>query len=287
MLPIYKKEMKTYFNQMTGYIFLLFMVLLTGLYFVIMNVFGLDPRYQNVLSGSTILFFILIPTLTMRLFSEEVRHKTDQLLFTSPLSIWQIVIGKFLAGLSLFLIGMGVTLLFPLMISRYGTLPISQITGSFIGFILIGTCFIAVGLFISVLTDNQIIAAVATFATLFALFIMDAIAASMPADTFSSLIFIAALIVGVAALLYSSTKNIIVSVITGVIGIAAASGLYAFNNLIYDGIIVRSLQWLSVYSRFSNLINGILNLADIVYYVTFAAVFIYLTVNVIEKRRWR
>ncbi|MCL2708065.1 MAG: ABC transporter permease subunit [Defluviitaleaceae bacterium] len=287
MLPIYKKEIKTYFTQMTGYIFLTFMVLLTAIYFVLINVFGMDPRYYAVLSGTTILFFVLIPTLTMRLFSEESRHKTDQLLYTCPLSIGQIVLGKFFAAVSLFLIGMAATVLFPFILSRYGELPVSQIAGAFIGFILIGICFVAVGLFISVLTDNQIIAAVATFATLFALFIMDAIANSMPVQTAPSLIFVGALIVGVAAILYSSTKNILASIILAAFGIAAAVAMYFINNLIFDGFIVKTLQWLSVYSRFENLTNGILNFADILYYVSFAALFIYLTVNVIEKRRWR
>jgi ABC-2 type transport system permease protein len=223
----------------------------------------------------------------MRLFSEEVRHKTDQLLFTSPLSIWQIVIGKFLAGFTLFVIGNLITLLFPILLSRYGELPVGQIAGAYIGFVLIGTCFIAVGLFISVLTDNQIIAAVATFAALFVLFIMDSIAAMMPADTVSSLIFVAALILGVAALLYSGTKNLMAAIVTGVTGIIIATVLYFINNLIFDGFIVKTLQWLSVYSRYDYMLNGIFNLADVVYYISFAVLFIYLTVNIIEKRRWR
>lgn len=287
MLALYKKEIHTYFTQMTGYIFLTFMVLLTGIYFILVNVYAMSPNYYYVLSGTTILFFILIPTLTMRLFSEEVRNKTDQLLFTSPLSVWKIVFGKFLAAMSLFLIGVCITLLFPLMLSRFGTLPVSQITGAYIGYVLIGLCFIAVGLFVSVLTDNQIIAAVATFAVLFVLFIMDAIAQNMPTDTASSLVFVALIVVGVAAIWYNSTKNVYASVVVGAVGVAVAAVLYFINNLIYDGIIVKALQWFSVYSRFDNLSNGVLNLSDIIYYLSFTLVFIYLTINVIEKRRWR
>ena len=287
MLPIYKKEIKTYFTQMIGYIFLAFLVLLTAIYFTLVNVFGMSPEYYYVLSGTTILFFIMIPALTMRLFAEEARHKTDQLLFTSPLAVWQIVFGKFFAAVSLFLFGMAVTLLFPLMLSRYGTLPASQIAGAYLGYILIGACFISVGLFISVLTDNQIIAAVATFVTLFALFIMDAISQGMPTGTEASLVFVAMVIAAVALVWYNSTKNIYASAVVGVAGVAVAVLLYLINNLIFDGIIVRSLKWLSVYSRYENLSSGILNLADIVYYLSFAAMFIYLTINVIEKRRWR
>jgi ABC-2 type transport system permease protein len=287
MFPIYKKEIRTYFTQMMGYIFLTFMVLLTGIYFVLVNVFALSPNFFNVLSGTTILFFILVPTLTMRLFSEEARHKTDQLLFTSPISVGQIVVGKFCAAFSLFLLGNAVTMLFPLMLSRYGMLPVSQIVGAYIGFILLGACFISVGLFISVMTDNQIIAAVATFAAVFAMFIMDGIATTMPTDTTSSLVFVALLIIGAAAVWYNSTKHIIASAAVGVLGVAVAGTVYAVNNLVFDGFIIKTLRWLSVFARFENLSNGIFNLSDVVYYVSFTILFIYLAINIIEKRRWR
>jgi ABC-2 type transport system permease protein len=287
MLSIYKKEIRTYFTQMMGYIFLTFMLLLTGIYFALVNVFSLNPNFFNVLSGTTILFFVLVPALTMRLFSEEVRHKTDQLLFTSPISVAQIVVGKFLAALSLFLLGTGLTVAFPYMISRYGILPVSHIVGAYIGYILLGACFIAVGLFISVMTDNQIIAAVATFAAVFSMFIMDAIAQIMPTTPTSSIIFVALLVAGTAAIWYNSTRNILASCVVGLLGILTAVGLYTYNNLIFDGIIVRSLRWLSVFARYEFLSNGVLNLTDIVYYISFVALFIYLAVNVIEKRRWR
>lgn len=287
MLPIYKKEMRTYFTQMMGYIFLTFMILLTGIYFALFNVLSQSPNYFNVISGTTILFFILIPALTMRLFSEEARHKTDQLLFTSPLSVGQIVVGKFLAAFTLFLMGNAITLLFPFALSRYGTIPVSQIVGAYIGYILLGACFIAVGLFISVLTDNQIIAAVATFAAVFALFIMDSLAMMMPISTLASLVFVALVIMAVMWIWYNSTKNIVAALVVGVLGILIAVGAYMINNLVFDGIIVRVFLWLSVFIRFDHLANGILNLSDIVYYISFAALFIYLTINVIEKRRWR
>jgi ABC-2 type transport system permease protein len=114
----------------------------------------------------------------MRLFADEVKNKTDQLLFTSPLAVWQIVIGKYLAASLLFLGAVGVTMLFPLMISQYGTLPVSLIVGSYVGYIFMGLGFIAIGLFISVMTENQIIAAVGTAGAIFFVFILDVIYAS-------------------------------------------------------------------------------------------------------------
>jgi len=288
MIPIYKKELRAYFTQMMGYIFLGFMTILMGLFFTLLTLMSRNANFQSVLTNTTIFFLFLIPILTMRLFSEEARHKTDQLLFTSPLTVTQIVLGKFFAALTVFLLATAITATFPLMVSRFAeSMPASRIVGTYVGWIFVGVSCIAVGVFISVLTENQIIAAVGTFAAIFAMFLMEAFAMSMPTTAFASLMFVGLIIVGVAAIWFNSTRNILSSVIVGVIGVGIAVGLYFFNNLIFDGIIVRTLRWLSVYSRFDSFGMGIINISDIVYYVGFIALFIYLSINVIEKRRWR
>jgi len=287
MISIYKKEMRAYFSNMMCYVFLCAMIVIVGIFFVMISVFGLNPNYHIVLNNVTTFFFILIPVITMRLFSEEARQKTDQLLFTSPLSVTQIVLGKFFAAVSLFFLAVAVTVLFPLLINQYGDLPLSLIIGTHIGFALIGAACISVGVFISVLTDNQIIAAVATVGAIFMMFVIDGIALSMPTTTFASFMFVAVIITIIAAIWYNATRNIMATACVGVFSLAVAGGLYIFNNLIFDGIIVRVLQWFSVFARFNNFFIGILNISDIVYYVSFCLLFVYLAINVIEKRRWR
>jgi len=288
MIPIYKKEMRTYFTNMMGYVFLAFMLLLIGLFFTMFNLLMRDANFHGVLANTTMFFLFLVPILTMRLFSEEARHKTDQLLYTSPLSVASIVIGKFMAAFSLFLILTIITMLFPLMLSRFAEgMPVARIAGTYIGWILVGASCIAVGVFISVLTDNQIVAAAGTFGALFLMFLMDVFAISMPTSTFASLMFVGLIIIAVAGIWFNSTRNVITSLIVALLGIAVAIGLYIFNNLIFDGIIVRTLNWFSVYARFDRFIMGILNLGDVVYYVSFCLLFVYLSINVIEKRRWR
>lgn len=287
LFAIYKKEMRTYFTGMMGYVFLAFLLLLMGIWFSMLNVFSRDANFHFVLNNVTIFFFILIPTLTMRLFSEEARQKTDQLLFTSPVTIAGIVIGKFMAAFTLFLLGVVITIILPLLIRSYAELPVSQIVGAYIGFVLLGASCIAVGVFISVLTENQIIAAVGTMAAIFVMFLMDMIAASMPASTFASLMFVIFIIVIFASIWYNSTRNIITTIIVGILSVAIAGGFYLFNDMAFDGLIVRVLLWLSIFSRFDSFFNGILNLSDIIYYLSFSVLFVYLTINVIEKRRWR
>ncbi len=287
MTSIIKKELRTYFTSMAGYVFLGFLVLLTAIYFSLINVLQLYPDYSYVLSGTVIMFLILIPTLTMRLFAEEAKQKTDQLLFTSPLTVNQIVIGKYLSALFLFLIGMVITMLFPLIISNFGTIPVAQIAGAYIGYILLGACFISVGLFVSVLTDNQIVAAVATFVSIFLFYIMNGLAQSLPADRVSSIVFLLVVIAGLCFLVFDSTKNIAATIIMGVLCLAILAVVFFVNNLLLDGVMYKVLSWFSLMSRFENFNKGILNISDIVYYITFSMAFIYLTINVIEKRRWR
>ena len=288
MIPIYKKEMRTYFTQMMGYLFLAFLLLLIGMFFILANVRNRDAGFHHVLVGTSTFLLFLVPILTMRLFSEEARNKTDQLLFTSPLSVTQIVLGKFFAAFTLFMIAVAIAAIFPLLLGRFAeSMPTSRIVGAFIGWILLGICCIAVGVFISVITNSQIVAAVGTFAALFIMFLMDAFAIVMPTTTLASLIFVGIIILAVAGIWYNSTRNVISSGIVACVGVIIAVVLYLINSLIYDGIIVRVLNWFSIYARFDSFASGILHLSDIVYYLSFCALFVYLSINVIEKRRWR
>ena len=287
MIAVYKKELRSYFTHMMGYTFLAVMILSVGIWFSLGNAFSMSANFHHALSQTTIFFFILIPALTMRIFSEETRQKTDQLLFTSPLSVFQIVLGKFFAAFSLFLVASGITIVMPLMLSRYGEMPVSQIVGTYVGFLLLAACCIAVGVFISVLTDNQIIAAVITIVTLFFMYMMDTVALLMPTSNLSSLVFVILVVVAVIGLWFAATRNIIATVIVAVLAIGVALGLYLFNGSVYEGIIVRSLLWLSLFDRFGNFTIGRIDTADIVYYVSFCVMFVYFTINVIEKRRWR
>ena len=287
MLAMYKKEMRTFFTQMTGYVFVGFLLLLMGIWFVFMNLMTFNANFQHVLSNVTIFFFILIPTLTMRIFSEEAKQKTDQLLFTSPLNVSQIVLGKYFAAVTLFFVGVVISVLLPLMIRGSAELPVNQIVGAYIGFVLLGISCIAIGIFISVLTENQIIAAVATMGAIFVLFLIDMIALSLPTSTFASLMFVVFVIAAATAIWYNSIKNIIFSGLFGVFACLVAGGLYLYDNHIFDGIIVRVLLWFSIFTRFNTFAHGILHISYVVYYVSFSLLFVYLTINVIEKRRWR
>ena len=287
MTSIIKKELRAYFTSMIGYVFLAFLVFMTALFFVVHNLLEALPHYNLVLSNVGMIFMILIPMLTMRLFAEEAKQKTDQLLYTSPVSVMAVVLGKYAAALLLFLIGMGITVIFPVALAPFGELPVAQITGAFVGAILLGACFISVGLFVSVLADNQIVAAVAAFAALFLLTVLDAVIAVLPRDRVSSLFFVLFFAVLAAYLLYDSTKSAAAGILTALAGSGAAGTAYAFAPSAFDGLIMNALGWFSLMARFGYFHMGILNAADVVYYVSFIALFLVFTIGVIEKRRWR
>ena len=286
MTAIFKKEMRTYFTTLTGYAFLGFFVLITGYFFISQNVSVYSADYSNTLVGTMIMFLILVPVLTMRLFAEEARQKTDQLLYTSPLKVTDIVVGKFLAAICLFLIGIAITMIFPYILSRYGEINVKGLVGVVTGYFLMGSCLISVGIFVSVLTDNQIVAAAGTFAALFLLLMMDSIAVNAPITRIPSLIFVAVIIFVILAVLYNSTKSLMGTLLIGLICYVLLAAAFVFVPSLFDSTIIRVLGWLSVLNRFENFYMGLFGLSDVVYYLTFAAAFLYLTVNVIEKRRW-
>ena len=287
MSAVFKKEIRTYFTTMSGYVFLGFFVLINAYFFSRFNVGEGSPDYSGTLTYTVSMFLILIPVLTMRLFAEEVRQKTDQLLYTSPISIWKIVFGKFFAAASLFLFGTVIIALFPIILNYYGDVNFIQTFGCFLGYFLLGASLIAVGLFISVLTDNQIIAAVGTFAAVFFILMMDSVIMSMPVDTLSSTVFTVLVISLISFILYNSTKNIVISGAFFGVCLVAVSVLYFLDDLIFEGIIVRVLNWFSVLNHFESFYMGIFKLSDVVYYISFIYIFLYITINTIEKRRWR
>lgn len=286
MGAIFKKEMRTYFTTISGYGFLGFFVLITGYFFIGQNIVASSANYNDTLAGSMILFLILVPVLTMRLFAEESRQKTDQLLYSAPIKVTDVVAGKFLAAVCLYLIGLVITMVFPTALCFFGNVDWGMTLTGYLGYFLMGVSLISVGIFISVLTDNQIVAAVATFASVFVLLMMDNIISSLPATTSASLIFSVIVVIVLALVVYSSTKSFAPSAIFALLGFAIMTGVYVVKPNLYDGAMARAFGWLSVLGRFENFYLGIISIADLVYYITFSAAFLYLTVNVIEKRRW-
>jgi len=286
MLAILKKELKSYFRSPTGYIFLGFFLLLAGIFFALSNLLTSSPVYTGVLSNLTFVFLIAVPLLTMRLLSEEQRHKTDVLLLTNPVSVASIVLGKYFAAVIFFLTATAVTVLYPISMSFFGDLAGWEIVASYIGFVLLGCAFLAVGLFVSAMTENQVIAAVTTFASLLFLWILDWLQTAFPKGVEAGVIFCAILVLGVGLFVFFSTRKLIIALPVVAIGGGLIAVLAVVDVARFDGFIVRFFGWLSLLQRFQSFTMGILALNAVVYMLSFSSVFVFLTARVIEKRRW-
>ena len=175
MTAIYKRELKSYLTSMVGYLFIFFILVLTGIYFSAYQLSAAYPKFEYTLSAITFAFLIGVPILTMRVLAEERKQKTDQLLLTAPVSVEKIVLGKYFALVTIFAIPMLIMCLYPLLMTKFGTVSLGAAYTAILGFFLLGCANLAIGVFISSLTESQVIAAVLTFVILFAFYMMNGI----------------------------------------------------------------------------------------------------------------
>lgn len=286
MIAIYKREIRAYFTTPIGYIYLGLFLLISGIFFSLVSLFSLNPTFSNVLSSLIFVFMLIIPVLTMRLISEDTSKKVTQLLYACPINVSDMVIGKYLAAVTVFMISLVVMGFYPIITSFYGEVNLLGTYIGFIGFFLLGCCFISIGLFISSTTESQVISAVVTFSVLLALWLMDSIASVLPVDSTASIIFCEILILGFAYFTYTSTKNgylggliaILLSAINIILGIKNA-GLYV-------GLMYKLLTKLSLLSQLDGFLMDTISLGPVVYYLSISGIFVVLTIRNMEKRRW-
>lgn len=175
MFAIYKRELKSYFRSFIGLLFIAVTLFFVGLYFFVNNMLNGYPYFSYSVSSVMILFFIAIPVLTMRILAEERKNKTDQLILTAPVSVGGIVMGKFLALLTIYAVPTAIICIYPLIMSRFGTVPMANAYVAILGFFLYGMLAIAIGVMVSSLTESQVISSVLTFIILFLMYMMTSI----------------------------------------------------------------------------------------------------------------
>lgn len=286
MLAIYKKELRSYFTSMIGYVFISIFLIIFGIFFYMNNLLTTTANFEYTVANASFLFVLLVPLLTMRLMAEENKQKTDQLLLTSPITAGDIIFGKFLAVFTILAIVIAVISTYPLIMTRYGNVPFATSYASLVGFLLLGGAYLAMGLFLSSLTDSQVVAAVITFIVFFFTLFMEGLAGSISTNHKTALIFFVVLWFIICLLLWTMMRNLTVSVGAAIIGAAILTAIYMNNPILYDGSIVKAFSWLSATARFNNFYMGILDLADIIYYLSIIFVFLFLSTQVIKKKRW-
>ena len=286
MTAIYQKELNSYFRGMLGYLFTVFVLIFAGIYTMAYNLSGAYSNFAYVLDAISFIYLIAVPILSMRTFAEERKQKTDQLLYAMPVPMSSVVMGKYLAMVTVLLIPMGILCVYPLILTQFGTISLGTAYGSIFAFFMLGAYLLSVGLFISSLTDNQVASAVMTLVAVLLLFFMSGLASFVSSEASASLMALIIVSLIFAFVLYVLSKNPIVAAGVGIVCIGALMGYYAFEPAVFEGLFGEIMTQLSVFDRFYGFIDGVFDLKAIIYYASMIAVFLFLTVQSMEKRRW-
>jgi len=287
MSAVYKRELRSYFTGFTGYVFMAFLLFFTGMFAMILNFRSRIPNFEYVLNYMNIVYIIVVPILSMRVLSEERKQRTDQLLYALPVRLRSVVIGKYLAMISVLLAPVVVMCIYPVFLSLYGTVNLASAYGAIFAWFLLGCALLAIGLFMSSLTENQIVAAVLTFGVVLVLYFLASLANLVPATATASIIGFVVLIVLFGLVVRALTSSWYAGAAFSVVLLVALALVNVLGGRsLLAGTFQRLLAALSPFSRFTPFVNGIFDLTAIVYFLTVIALFVFFTVQSMEKRRW-
>ena len=287
MAAIYKRELKSYFYSMTGCIFIAFMTLFLGIYFMSYNLGSGYPYFSFSLTGMLSIMMFSIPVLTMRSLSDERRSRTDQLLLTSPVSVTGIVLGKYLSMVTVFGATVLVAALCPLIIMANGTAYLAADYASLLAYFLLGCVYISIGLFLSSLTESQIIAAVSTFGVLLLLFLWPSLMMFLPTTASGCAVGFFLIRTAAVLLILRVTDWAALGFVLEAAGAAVLAVLYfAKPSLLEHSLsdVLGKLAFTDVFQTF--VADHILDIGGLLLYVSTIIFFIFLTVLSVEKRRW-
>lgn len=286
MTAIFKREFKSCFTGMIGWVIAAVSLFFLGLYFTNRNLLYASSDFASVLYTMTMILLFLLPAISMRSFAEERKNKTDQLLLTSPVSIPAIVTGKFLAELAVFALPLAAAVVMPLLLQAFGTVSLVAAYSALLGYLLLGGACLAVGTWISALTENQILAYLATFGALLVAYLMNGIQTMF--TTGNLLAFIVFMIVLLVA-----------SVLVGVIckRLAAGAVVFCAGAVVLFVLFQLRPAWLLtafnavlsalvLFEPFKDIVGGMFSIPAIVYYLSVMGLFLFLTGQALARRRW-
>ena len=287
MGALYKKEFKAYFNSMIGWVVIAFLLFVAGIFVNAVNLNGKYPGFEVSLGSMGIVLMFVVPILTMRSLAEERATKTDQLLFSLPMSVTQMVLAKYFAMLTVFAIPIGVMALYPLFLLLYGSVNLITAYSALFGYFLLGASLIAIGLFVSSLTESIVISAVVTFGAILLCNLMSELANMVPRTSIASFIAFTVVIFVIGYLIYSMTKNYWLAFFCGCVAEAVLLGIYIFNRSVLAGSFSNVMKWLSLFDRMNTFIySRMFDITSVIYYISVAALFVFFTTQSVDRRRW-
>ena len=286
MSAIFKHELRIYFHGLTAYVFGAFLLVFVGIGAMLYNLQAAVSNFEYVLSFSSLIFVVIVPVLTMRVIAEERKQKTDQLLYSLPVSTTEVILGKFFALLIVYLIPLCIIALYPLIFSRYGEVYLLASYGSLSAFFMVGAALMALGVFISSLTENQGFAAGIGIAAILFNYFSVSLAEYVSATAFGTVLVIFIFSLLLAWVIYRLTKNNTLSCAVGLLIILVAVLVFYFDSSVFEGLLPDIMRALSLFDRFETIVNGVFDMTAIVYFLSVIVFFLFLSVQSLEKRRY-
>ena len=289
MAAIFKREVRSYFHGMIGYVLTAFLLVSSALYFVALNLgYGLTDFGYYTLYRTIFVMLFYIPVLTMRSFAEERRTRTDQLLLTSPVSVWGIVLGKFFALCAVFALPCLADAVMILVLRALGATAASTLanSASLLCYFLLGCAAIAIGMFLSSLTENQIVAAVAGVAALLLAYLMPSLRSMFSAGSAVALALFTALAAVLSVVAGLRSKSFTLGCLSVAACCVALTALFLLRSSWLTEGFSAVLSALCLFTPFENFVNSSFSIPTLVYYLTAAALFLFFTAQGLEKGRW-
>lgn len=286
MIAVLKHELRSYFHSLTAYVFGAFLLVFVGIGSVYYNLQAAVSDFEFVLSLGCLAFVVIVPILTMRVIAEERRQKTDQLLYALPITTTQVILGKYLALLCVYLIPLCIISVYPLIFSQFGDVYLLTSYGSILAFFIMGAALIALGVFISSLTDNQGFAAGIGVAVILLNYYSVSLSESVSSTVFGSLVALAVLIVALGVIIRYLTKNEVLAWGVCIVLYAVTIITYWVDQTRFEGLLPAIMTKLTLFERFYVFVNGVFDMTGIVYYASVIVFFLFLSVQSLEKRRY-
>ncbi len=286
MIAVLKHELKSYFHSLTAYVFGAFLLLSVGLGAMLYNINAAVSNFEFALAQYSVVFAVIIPILTMRVIAEERKQKTDQLLYALPITTTQVIVGKYLALLTVCAVPLCVIAVYPLIFSLYGDVYLPTSYGSILAFFVMGAALISLGVFISSLTDNQGFAAGIGIAAILLNYFSVSLSEYVSSTAFGSIVALCVLIFALGFVIKYLTKNERLAYGICFVLIAAVGITGWVDNTVFEGLLPGIMTKLSLFDRFQVFVNGAFDMTAIVYYLTVIVFFLFLSVQSMEKRRY-
>ena len=286
MRAVFKHELSSYYTGLTGYVFGAFLLLFVGIYTVAYNISSALANFEYALGSMSFVFLVIVPILTMRVLAEERRQKTDQLLYSLPLSMTQVVLGKYCAMLVMLLIPTVIVLFYPVIFTAFGNVYLPTSFGTLAGFFLLGASLLSIGMFISSVTESQPVAAGLCFVVMLLNYFISSLAEFIATTAFASYAAFAVVVLLVCGIFYLMTKNGFFSLVLCAAAECALLLFYIFSSSSFEGLFPEIIAELSLFGQFYIFVDGMFDVTSVIYFLSVIGLFLYLSVQSLEKRRW-